>query len=93
MRSNPVEVADPSAGSPFCLFPELAKLVLASMPAPGWLAHHPVSPLSSLRILCARDMGYLIGQDSFITTPIIGIPRLTVSFACSIRHQSYRLSG
>ena len=80
MLPYPVEITDHQSGRDFSLLPQLAKLVLTTMPTPSLLSDNPVGSLNPLRLILANDMGDLRCQDSFVARPAIGIPNLSIRF-------------
>ena len=87
MAPNPVEISDDQASCHYRLAPELAKLVLSSVPTPGLLTQDAVRAFKPLSQSFANQVVNRIGQDSFIPTPTIGIPVLASRFSLSTDHQ------
>jgi hypothetical protein len=87
MLPNPVEVADHQSSRDFCLFPDLTKLVLPSMPFSRLLPNNAIGAFESLRVVFANVMLEFRGENSLIPTPIIAVEMLAISLPFSVEHQ------
>jgi hypothetical protein len=77
MQPIPIEITNHKPQSYLGLLPQLAKLVLSSMPTSGLLTHNAISALYTLRQSFADIMLYLITtQGSLIPTPTISMHSL-----------------
>jgi hypothetical protein len=87
MLPNPIEVADNQLHCHLRLLSQFAKLVLLSMPSSCLLSQDSIGTLVALCQRLANMVIHLCTQDSFISSPSIGVPLTTSRFTLTTDSQ------